>query len=88
MSLPCITTNADGCDELIKNKFNGVIVKNNNEKLFTLELISLIENMYLRKKYGSRAFKTINNEFSVEKFIRKNKKIYYKLFNNKFKNKI
>jgi len=88
MSLPCITTNADGCDELIKNKFNGVIVKNNNEKLFTLELISLIENMYLRKKYGSRAFKTINNEFSVEKFIRKNEKIYYKLFNNKFKNKI
>lgn len=69
MSLPCITTNADGCNELIKNKYNGVIVKDNNEKLFTIELLSLIENLYLRKKYGLRAFKTIDNEFSVKKFF-------------------
>jgi glycosyltransferase involved in cell wall biosynthesis len=88
MSLPCIVTNGNGCNELIKNKFNGIIVKNNNEKLFTKELLSLIKNVYLRKKYGSRAFKTINNEFSVEKFIRKNEKIYYKLFINKFKKNI
>ncbi|NNC86090.1 MAG: glycosyltransferase [Bacteroidia bacterium] len=62
-------------NQIINDGVNGLLAKGNNE--WKKALVSLIENPELRKKIGTEARKTIENQYSLNS----NKVAYIKYFN-------
>jgi glycosyltransferase involved in cell wall biosynthesis len=48
MELPCIVSNINGCNEIIENDINGIIIPPKNDMAILNAMIELKEN---RKKY-------------------------------------
>ena len=72
--LPCLVTNADGCNEVIDNKKNGIITEFDEYK-FAEKLSMLIKNKVLRDNMGKEAKRKMN-KFSIDKFVLLNESIY------------
>ena len=76
MSLPIITTNVPGCEEIIENNKSGIIVPLKN-KFFLKEAIKkLIKNPQLGMEYGLRARDLVKKKFEVSLINKKILKIY------------
>ena len=76
MSLPIITTNVPGCEEIIENNQTGIIVPLKN-KFFLKEAIKkLIKNPQLGMEYGLRARDLVKKKFEVSLINKKILKIY------------
>ena len=76
MSLPIITTNVPGCEEIIENNQSGIIVPLKN-KFFLKEAIKkLIKNPQLGMEYGLRARDLVKKKFEVSLINKKILKIY------------
>lgn len=70
MSLPSIVTDINGCNEIIKNNVNGLIIPSKNVSLLKKKMIELIENQVLYKKISQNARKIIIKNYN-QKQIRK-----------------
>lgn len=77
MQLPCIVSNINGCNEIIKNNYNGIIipVKNSKALLNSMERLLTDKNFYNKLSNNSRAFICENYE---QKYIWKSLLAEYK----------
>ncbi len=73
--LPTIGVNSGGPSEIIKNMYDGVLMKDNSVESIKNAVSYLIENPQLRKKLGKRARKTVETSFSPEIIARRFLKI-------------
>lgn len=69
LGLPCITTKVSGIQEIVKNKNNGIIVKNNSQEILK-EIIKIIENNNYAYSLGYEATKIYEN-LNEEKIAKK-----------------
>lgn len=78
MGVPSITTNINGCNEIIKNKYNGLIIKpkNSEELLNAMKKILLDQN--LLNRISNNARESIKDKFNRKKF--------HKLVLNEYRN--
>jgi glycosyltransferase involved in cell wall biosynthesis len=53
MGLPCIVSDINGCNEIITDKFNGLIIKPKDRKSLNSAMLEIIENESLRKLMAS-----------------------------------
>jgi len=75
----CVTTNTNGCREIIKDGENGFLVPVKDSQNLALAIEKLIINSDLRKEMGRKAREIVVCEFSQEIVFTKVEKIYQKL---------
>lgn len=76
--LCCIGTNIDGINEVIINNHNGLLIGLNEKDIFN-GINFLMMNPQVRKSLGINARKTIEENFSLNKIIENEIKIYKNL---------
>ena len=59
-----ITTDMPGCNEIVENNINGVLIPIRSPERLADEIVKLIENFDLRKKYGDNGRKLVIDRFS------------------------
>ena len=64
MSLPIITSNVPGCNDIIKDKFSGILVKPRSTVQLKKAIKFFLENPSLAIKYGEKARETVLAEFT------------------------
>jgi len=77
--LPCVTTEAGGTKDLIKNYDNGILVPVKSSKQLAISILELIKDENLAKKLGNAAKETISNSFTIEKMVNSYNDLYKKL---------
>lgn len=79
MGLPCIVTDINGCNEIIHNKVNGLIIPSKN----TNALLNAMRYMYLNKKerinMGHKSRELIINRYNRPYVWNELKKLYHNL---------
>ena len=78
MSLPIITSNVPGCNDIIKHRFSGLLVEVKNKDNLKNAIQIYLENPKLAKTFGLNARKTVVEEFTVEIINKKILNIYDK----------
>ncbi len=78
MGKPLITTNAPGCKEVVKDGYNGFLVRVKDSKILAEKIKILIEDENLRKKFGDNSREYIKKEFDVKIVVKK----YLELYND------
>lgn len=78
MSLPIITSNVPGCNDIIKHRFSGLLVEVKNKDNLKNAIQIYLENPKLAKTFGLNARKTVVEEFTVEIINQKILNIYDK----------
>ena len=68
MGLPNIVTNINGCDEIIEDGKNGLIIKPKNKTELRAAMLKLINNKTLRKKLAANSRKMIVERYE-QKYI-------------------
>ncbi|MCF6294480.1 MAG: glycosyltransferase family 4 protein [Flavobacteriaceae bacterium] len=66
MGLPCIVTNINGCNEIIKDGFNGIIIPPKDENALFESMIRLAENTEERLKLAKNSRDNIIKKFQQE----------------------
>ena len=74
--LPIVTTDAPGCRETVSRPVNGFLVPVGDAEKTAEALNSLIADQDLRKNLGRESRKTSEREFSKEKVVRENIRLY------------
>tara|TARA_B100001248_G_scaffold61028_1_gene42023 strand:- start:199 stop:1293 length:1095 start_codon:yes stop_codon:yes gene_type:complete len=77
--LPIIATNVGGNAEMIKNNFNGFLIKTNDHKDFARKLKMLIQNKNLRNKLGKNNLKLLKKKFVFKDNLDKHINVYNNL---------
>jgi glycosyltransferase involved in cell wall biosynthesis len=78
---PIVSTNVNGCSELIYNGKNGFLVNYNDLESWAKKVVYLLQNPDLAKKFGEEGFRLVNEKFSLQKMIVDIEKIYYEVIN-------
>lgn len=78
-SLALIASNTGGVPEIIKNKYNGVLVEPGNVKELSEAILNLTINKSLVKLYGSNAKLKIKEKFSSKEIVSKLDCVYESL---------
>ena len=78
-----IATDAGGIPEIIKNGETGILVEKENIASITAGIIDAIENMEQYKKKFANVNKFVEKNFSVEKMVEGNLKLYRELLYEK-----
>ena len=81
MSLPIITTNVPGCNDIIINEHSGLLVPPRNKEKLKTAIKKYLKNPELAIKFGVNARKTIIKNFTVEIINNEILKIYEKFLN-------
>ena len=63
-----VATAVDGTVEIVKDEYNGLLVKARNSKQIANKVCELIQNVERRKMYERKAKETFEKEFSFELF--------------------
>jgi glycosyltransferase involved in cell wall biosynthesis len=59
-----ITTDVNGCRELVKNNFNGYLIPPKNTFFLAEKFLNIINNPYLINYFGKNSIKLYKNNFS------------------------
>jgi glycosyltransferase involved in cell wall biosynthesis len=76
---PIVTTNTNGCREIVRNGENGLLVPIRSTVELANAIQNLIENKELRQNMGERGRKIVVSEFAVEKVISETMAVYEEL---------
>jgi glycosyltransferase involved in cell wall biosynthesis len=76
LGLPCIVTDVEGNNELVKDGINGYLISPFNSKDMASRIIELIEDNENRELFGQKAKQIFNDEHNIENNIKKLKKLY------------
>jgi glycosyltransferase involved in cell wall biosynthesis len=76
--LPCIGTNVDGINEVIKHKENGYLCKTNSDSI-RKAIKEVLNNENLKKKITQNARRTVEENFNLKKFLEKEIEVYKSL---------
>ncbi len=82
MHLPVVSSMSGGMDEAITHEVDGILVENYNRSLMTKHLYDLCNNFEKRKRLGAEAKKTIEEKFSLKRYIDVFESEYVKLTGN------
>ena len=66
MSLPIITTNVPGCNDIIINEHSGLLVPSRNKEKIKSAIKKYFKNPELAIKFGANARETVVKNFTVE----------------------
>ena len=80
MKLPVVTTNVGGTSEFIRNGYNGFICSISDYKGLAHKLSILISNFKLRKKFGIRSRKIVEQFLDSKVIAKKYQKVYESIF--------
>ena len=83
MSLPIITTDVPGCNDIIDNEHSGLLVPLRNQEKLKSAIRKYLKNPELALQYGSNARKEICKFFTVEIINNQILKIYEDFLNIK-----
>lgn len=64
MGLPSIVTNINGCNEIIKDNMNGMIIPVRDEEALKAKMVEMHNNIELRGKLGSNAREMIVSRYN------------------------
>ncbi|APT72098.1 glycosyl transferase family 1 [Thermosipho sp. 1063] len=76
---PIVTTDAGGSKEIVKDNFNGFVVKRGDSKKFAEKLYYLLIDEQLRRKFSKNSRKIYLEKFSISSFEDRIIKIFNKL---------
>lgn len=74
---PIIATNVGGIPEVIKNKWNGLLVPAANSSVLREAIEELLNNQELREQMSQNARQTYEERFTVKRMISATEKIYH-----------
>ena len=77
---PCITTEWPGCNDIVKDKVNGLLVPPKNVDALFEAMMSLIENKSLRESMGLNGRRRVIKYFSESAVIEGTISLYNELF--------
>lgn len=63
---PIITTDMPGCNEIVRNNYNGKLIPVDSPESLANEIINLIDSKELRQKYGANGRKLVLEKFSSD----------------------
>ena len=66
MSLPIITTNVPGCNDIITNEYSGLLVPVRDKEKLKSAIKKYLHNPELAIKYGMNARKKVTKKYTVE----------------------
>lgn len=75
MKKPIVATNAGAIPEIVKNNYNGFLIKSNDTKMFK-NSIDKLQNKKLRSQFGKESFIILSKKFTVKEMITKFIDIY------------
>jgi colanic acid/amylovoran biosynthesis glycosyltransferase len=81
MELPVVSSSCGGLKELITGDTNGLLCNNYDYKAMAKALYDLSTNFEKRKTLGKAARKTVEEDFSLERYIDVFEQHYYELLN-------
>lgn len=73
---PIVTTDTNGCREIVRNGENGLLVPVRSTVELANAIQSLIENKELRQKMGIRGREIVVSEFAIEKVVAETLAVY------------
>ncbi len=79
MELPCIVTDINGCNEIIKNNFNGLIIPKKNTKSLIDSMLKLVDNQDIISRFKTNSRKNIVENYERAIIWEKLRKEYFKL---------
>lgn len=79
MSLPIITTDIPGCQEVVKQNLNGFLVKPRDPMELAAAIIQLVQNPELRQRFGKESRHLIESNFSFQIIASKIREVYFDL---------
>ena len=77
MGLPCIVSNINGCNEIIQNGYNGLIIPPKNVSLLKNEMLRIFEDKELYLILSNNARESITKNY--------NQKFYWNELLNEYK---
>ena len=75
LSKPCVLTDVDGNKDLVKDNYNGFLVKEDANELAE-KIIFFLNNNYLRKDMGKNSRKEFESFYDIKKNIKKLENLY------------
>lgn len=78
---PIVTTDANGCREIVRNEENGLLVPVRSIVELANAIQRLTENKELRQKMGIRGREIVLSEFTVEKVVAETMTVYEEMLN-------
>jgi glycosyltransferase involved in cell wall biosynthesis len=85
-SIPVITTNVGGVEDILENGSTGFIIDKGNCTEYAKKLVLLIENEKKREEMSQNGWNFVHEKFSKETLAKNTKKLYFELL-EKVKNK-
>ena len=76
LSKACVVTDCDGNVDLVKESYNGYVVKKNEVETMANRIFVLLTNNKLRKEFETNSYLFFNENFNIENNIEKLEKIY------------
>lgn len=74
--IPIIASRVGGIPEVVKPGINGELIAVNDSAALTEKLLQLLENPRLRHDYGTAGRQWVLDEFSIERMVRDNHRVY------------
>ena len=81
LKVPCVLTDVDGNRDLVKDGYNGYIIKNMDVKDMSLKICDLLENNDKRKQFGENAYAYYRKNHLLSQFVVKLTRNYFKASN-------
>lgn len=82
MGKSVIGTNINAVPEVVKHKFNGLIVPKRDNRSLGEAILQLLKDEKMRRNFGNNSRKMVEEEFNLNRFAQQTDKIYYQLIEN------
>ena len=77
--LPVVATSVGGNSDLIKDRYNGILIEPGDSMKLSAALLELLKNDGLAKKLGKEARKTVKENYSIDHVVDKYVELYSRL---------
>lgn len=81
-ALPIVTTDVPGCNEVVIDEFNGLLVSARQSETLALAIERMVDSPSLRWEFGQRGRQRVSEHFGEDLVLTKTLDIYRKLFAN------
>ena len=83
VGVPSVAFNVDGVPEIVKDEYNGFLVKPRDVNQLADKIIKYIDNRVLIKLHGQNGRNFVNGKWSIENMVNKVDEIYQNLIEEK-----
>ncbi len=79
MGLPIITTDSPGCNEVVENEANGLLIPPRDAEALSQAVNCLVEDQKLRQRFGEKSRQRVEEVFDISVIARQIRSVYYDL---------